>query len=85
MADELARQGKHGGVVNHTEVLEHLAWVEYIVRNVSWHVCYAHFKSIRHSFIRPLSTQPSNRQKPACGRLLVSFSALGKSRRLLAC
>lgn len=67
MADELARQGKHGGVVNHTEVLEHLAWVEYIVRNVSWHVCCAYFECIRHSSIQmtrsiyPLSTQPSNR------------------------
>lgn len=32
MADELTRQGKHGGVINHTKVLEHLAWVEFIVR-----------------------------------------------------
>jgi len=33
MADELTRQGKHGGSINHTEVLEHLAWVEFIKGN----------------------------------------------------
>ena len=32
IADELTRQGKHDGVINHTAVLEHLAWVEFIVR-----------------------------------------------------
>ncbi|XP_068706058.1 prolyl 4-hydroxylase subunit alpha-1-like [Montipora foliosa] len=33
MADQLTRQGKHGGEVNYTEVLEHLAWVEFIKGN----------------------------------------------------
>ena len=32
MADELTRQGSHGGAINHTHVLEHLAWVEFVVR-----------------------------------------------------
>ena len=32
MADKLTRRGKHEGAINHTEVLEHLAWVEFIVR-----------------------------------------------------
>ena len=36
MADKLTRQGKHGGEVNHTEVLEHLAWVEFIVSATSF-------------------------------------------------
>ena len=36
MANQLTRQGKHGGEVNHTEVLEHLAWVEFIVSATSF-------------------------------------------------
>lgn len=32
MADDLIRQGRHDGVANRTEVLEYLAWIEYIVR-----------------------------------------------------
>ena len=36
MADQLTRQGKHGGEVNHTEVLEHLAWVEFVVSATSF-------------------------------------------------
>ena len=32
MADKLTRHGRHEGAINHTEVLEHLAWVEFIVR-----------------------------------------------------
>ena len=36
MADQLTRQGRHGGEVNHTEVLEHLAWVEFVVSATSF-------------------------------------------------
>ena len=32
MANDLIRQGRHDGVVNRTEVLEYLAWIEYVVR-----------------------------------------------------
>ena len=36
MADQLTRQGRHGSEVNHTEVLEHLAWVEFVVSATSF-------------------------------------------------
>ena len=32
MADDLIRQGRHDGEVNRTQVLEYLAWIEYVVR-----------------------------------------------------
>ena len=41
MADQLTRQGKHGGEVNHTEVLEHLAWVEFIVSATLFFLLYS--------------------------------------------
>ena len=31
IADELIREGKHNGTLTHAEVLEYLAWVEYVV------------------------------------------------------
>lgn len=33
MADDLTRQGRHDGVANRTEVLEYLAWIEYVKGN----------------------------------------------------
>ncbi len=35
MADELISQGRHDEAVNRTEVLEYLAWIEYVVRKLT--------------------------------------------------